>query len=145
MAQSYRDKIIAAAVAALNAPGDKPATAYRTRTDAFAQTELPAMLVYPVREQAERAGRTVSKRTLLLRVEVMTSGDAPQDAVLDPVLVYVVRTLYADANFLGMILALEEQSIEWQVEGGELDYAIAVVDFALTYTSQVDDPTVRRI
>jgi hypothetical protein len=146
MAQSVRDKITAKAVEVLNAPAGKPATAFRSRTDALSQVEGQAkgIVVYPMKESGETAGRTVSLRTMTLRFETMTAGDAPQDQALDEVLVYITQTLYASQAFLDMTRRITEVGIEWQFEGGELELGFAAVDFEVQYTVQVDDPTIAK-
>jgi ABC-type histidine transport system ATPase subunit len=94
MAQSVRDQIIAKAVEVLNAPTDKPVTAFRSRTDALSAVEAAAkaVVVYPMKESGETAGRTISMRSLTMRCEAITAGDPPQDQALDEVLVYITRT-----------------------------------------------------
>jgi hypothetical protein len=146
MAQSIRDKIIAKAVEVLNAPTVKPATAYRSRTDALSQVEAQAkgIVVYPMKENGVTEGRTISMRTMILRFEAMTAGDAPQDQALDEVLVYIVQTLYASQAFLDMTRRITEVGIEWQFEGGELELGFAAVDFEVQYTVQIDDPTIAK-
>lgn len=142
--QSKRDQIVAAAVAALNAGADKPCTAYRSRVDAFAATELPAFVVFPVENDPERMGPNTTKHKFTLRVECLTKGEAPQDQALDPLLVYVVKTLYADAAFTALLKGLEEGPTRWDVEPAYDDVAIASLDLYVTHATAATDPSVAK-
>lgn len=137
--ESVRDRILAAAVAALNA-GTPPCQSFRSRTSAFAMNELPARVVYPVNEAPERAGANVCKRSMTLRVEVMTAGAAPQDETLDPLLVDAVKRLSADATFQALLEQFDEDRVAWQIEPAEMDIACAAVDFRVVYAHAPNDP-----
>jgi hypothetical protein len=146
MAQSVRDKIIAKAVEVLNAPAGKPATAFRSRTDAFSLAEATSktILVFPVTESGETSGRTVSMRSMTLRFQAIAAGDPPQDQALDEVVTYIVQTLYGSQAFLDMTRRITQTNVAWDFEGGEEDLGLAVVDFDVQYTVQIDDPTIAK-
>lgn len=144
IAQSQRDKIVAAAVTALNAGVDRPGTAYRTRVDALAANELPAYVVYPAKNSAERMGPNTTKHAFTLRVECHCAGEAPRDQALDPLLVYAVKTLYADATFTGLLKGLEEGDTDWDVEPAFEDAAVATLEMLVTHATAANDPSVAK-
>jgi hypothetical protein len=145
MAASVRDQVIAAVVAALNAPADKPCLTYRTRVAAFSAAELPAMVVYPVTEDITRASQNVVKRDLSLRVEVHVEGEPPQDAAIDPLLSYVVKTLYADPTLDGLIKFLGEDKVQWSFDPSDVGSSFAALDLQVVYTSATTDPAQKAV
>ena len=138
IAQSRRDQIVAAAVAALNNGADCPATAYRTRLDALNSGELPAFLVCVTSESVERIGGDSAQRKLTLHVEAMDAGAPPQDQALDPLLTYAAQALWADAAFQALIVGMSEGKLAWEFQAGASDYACAAIDFEVTYTTALD-------
>jgi hypothetical protein len=141
MADSIREQILKAFITALNAPSNKPATASRSRVDALSSGELPAFVVRARDEDAARRGPTASLRSLRVRVESHVEGAAPADSLLDPLLVYVVQTVYADTGIAALIREIDETHIDWEAESGYAEVATAAQDFTVTFATQAADPT----
>lgn len=125
---------------ALNAFDDKPAIAYRSRTEALSIGELPAMVVYSALENAELQSDTL-RRKRTVRVEIMVAGEAPADGLIDPVYVYAVLALTKHPTLGDLVNLTQETGIEWDLEGGYEDVAIAKVDFDVVYQTEQWDPT----
>ena len=148
MADSIRELITLAAVAQLGAVG-KPAslTIHRTRTLAIPDDQLPATVLYVVKELVATVhGRTgvVVARQLVLRLEHRAAGD-PLDRSLDPLTTWAVQALFADPTLGGLAKNLEEVGLEWIAPPGQLDKALGAVahDFLVTYSTLRTDPTRR--
>lgn len=141
---SVGEDIVEAIADALNAPAGKPCTTWRTRVEALSEEhELPAFIVYAVNEQVETASRDVAKRTRTVRLECLVAGEAPADALIDPLYVFAVKTLFADAALWAQIRGLAESQIKWDTESGYQDLAIAQVDFDVVFATKRTDPTVK--
>lgn len=150
MPDSIRKQILDAAVTALNASGTKPCTFFRSRVEAAGASERPIGIVRPVEESAERKGPNITLHELTMRVEVIADADGAAvglDALLEPVLVYVVQTLYASSTFLNLLArasdgALNEKHVQWNFEPGHEDVGLAFIDFEVAYLTKAQDPTV---
>jgi hypothetical protein len=115
---------------ALNLPSNKPATTYRTRVDALEAKELPAMILYAIEESGSRLpGPAPGVRRRKVRLEMMVEGQPPADTLVDPLYVFAVNTLLADATLAGMLRRLEETSFMWETEASYQDACVAVCDF----------------
>lgn len=137
---SVGENITQAIVDALNAGDPKPATAFRTRVDALSTKELPAFIVYAVKERVEKRSENVKLRTRTVRVEAMVAGEAPADALVDPLYVYAVNTLLASNTVAALLRRIEESTIQWENEASYQDATIAFVDFEVEFPT-MNDPT----
>lgn len=138
---SIRQRIRDAVIAALNGGADSPAMAVKARTDAFAPEELPKYLVRFVDESGSLASRATAARALTFRIECHVSGAAPDD-LLEPLLVYAVSTIFADAPLAALVERIDEPHLGWDLEGGYLEGGLAYIDVPVMFTTQRGDPTV---
>jgi hypothetical protein len=60
---------------------------------------------------------------------MMVEGQPPADTLVDPLYVFAVNTLLADATLAGLLRRLEETSLMWETEASYQDACIAVCDF----------------
>lgn len=143
-AASYGEQIVAVMAGELNAPVNAPPFAtWRSRVQAFGQSELPVGVLYSTKETIERVGPGVRLRRRRVRLEVLGSGDAPMDQALDQFYLYAIGTLYRSERLGGMTDIFTEDGIEWDVRPGAEDAAILAVEFEITYRTPADDPTTR--
>jgi hypothetical protein len=118
-----------------------PCKTYRTRIDAFGSKELPAMVIYAVKEAVVTASSNTVKRTRTVRLEVMVMGEPPADTIVDPLYVFAIKTFdLIDNKAIGM-RRLAEASIQWETEASYQDACIAVIDFDVVYATLAGDPT----
>jgi len=143
---SVRDRIVDAAIAALNASAAKPTGAPAvddTRMEPYAVNELPAVTVFELREEDEyeKSGRWAYflKRTMTLRVEIRVAGDPPRK-VIDPLYVWAGKAL-AGQQFGGLAEDCIEALSEWQYADNDQPYALLSVDFRVFYVTLKADPT----
>jgi hypothetical protein len=141
---SVREAILNAAFAALDSSIDKPGPIFRTRADALQTQELPAFLMYPLQDEAQRVTADTVERVLTLRFEAMTAGAPPQDQALDPLLTFVTMTLLADATFKSLIQGFVDSKILWEFKDGEQDYALGALDVKITYVVAQADPSIQK-
>lgn len=138
---TLRERIIAAALTALNTgrpPGVPEAT--RLKTTPYEPLQLPAMTIYPVREDVEEVGGRfgpIVSRTLTFRVECRATGE-PVDQKLDPLLAWATKAL-AGNNLNGLVIDIAEIGTEWAVEPAEAVHGIALVDFTALYATKTND------
>lgn len=144
MPDSVGEAIVKAVAAALNAPGNKPATTYRTRVDAINSGELPAFVLFAVEESSQRVSQNVRYRTRTLRLEAHVAGVPPADSLTDPLYVFAINTLYADAALFALIRQLDETRVQWEGMPSYEDRAVAAIDFDVVFSTFID-PTVQQV
>ncbi|CAJ0862102.1 hypothetical protein R77567_01617 [Ralstonia sp. LMG 32965] len=141
---SIREQIIRAAEAAVNngTPAGVP-ICVRTAMQPSEQDQLPAMTVFPFRQTTNNkaTGRwgDIVTHDLYLRFVVYGAGD-PADGVLDPILVWLTKTL-AGQQFGGLANDTVEHEINWQYDEGTFQVAAAAVDFRVEYQTLRADAT----
>ena len=138
---SIRKQIITAFVDALKVGTNRPGPIFRSRAEPLsARDQLPAFAVYPIEEDPSDQGSTITLRVLTVRVECLVAGMPPQDQALDPLLVYAVKTVFADANLQARLFHLEEKRTAWTFESSYEGVAAAQLDFLVTYATTRGDP-----
>lgn len=140
MADSIREQIVKAALAALNAPVGKPATAVRSRIDAYSEVEMPAIGITPELEDVDRSSKDVAYRKLRLRVGILVKATGAADAAADTVIQHVITSLYADESLGGLALQIAEEKLVWEFEPSLNDVCSVQMDFQVAYTTKVADP-----
>lgn len=150
---SVRDKIVAAAVAALNTgtPVGVPA-ADRVRTAEVAPSELPSIVVFPVRDEPEEVGGgggpiVLSRLTLVAECRAQGTASVRPDEALDPLATWVVKALANKQlpNGAGGVLNNDilEGSTSFSYESGETPMSLAAVEMIVVYQHLVADPESR--
>ena len=142
-----RELIMQAVLAALNSDSRPDTAPLATRANAVAASAagLPKVAVVPIKETIERINRGLTaRRTLTLRVECQAAGivgsEEAADGLLDDIVAWATQAL--SGNTLGgLVLSLEETSIDWAVEVQDYAYCAAIVDFEATYETDHNDQT----
>lgn len=139
---TIREQIIEAAVAALNTgtPTGVP-QCVRTLMQPSEQSQLPAITVFPVREEIDpaKAGRwgPIIVRTLYLRFVIYASGD-PADGALDPIIQWVSQQL-GGSQLGGLAQDAVEHELTWQYDEGNFAVAAVAMDFRIEYQTLRND------
>ena len=141
MADTIREKIIQAAVAALNngTPGGVPQTT-RLKATPYQTADLPAMDIRPGREEMrDKQSRTqpVVLRDFSFVVTCYAKGDAV-DKLLDPLIAWATKVL-AGNRLGGLAHDIEESDTEWDFEHGDALYGVASITFAVTFQTKTAD------
>lgn len=142
-AQSIRDKIIAAVVTAvtgtqgLAAAGGIP---YRSRYEPISREETPALIVRPIRDQAQNYVNTFKEQYLTIACEVYvrsTDTSTAPDAIADPIVTDMHARLMTDITLGGLSIdIIQEDTI---FEGAEADQTALIVSslYRVWYRHQI--------
>jgi hypothetical protein len=138
-----------AIVAALGA-GGAPAglTVHRERTRPIETDSLPAIMLYCEDEQPKNLGNQtyrapLTERQLSVGVQCRAKGTSSisPDAAIDPVLVWVIKTVMGNETFGGLANGAEEDRTVWSSREGDDPIAAATVHFTIKYRTSRLDPT----
>ena len=145
MTASVRKQIVDEAIAMLSA-GSPPAgfpQVWDTRLEPFEATELPAIVVFEIREdgQSEKEGRWsyFIKRAFTLRVEIRVATGTPRVAI-DPFYVWIVQQ-FGQQTFGGLAEDTYDTLLEWQYADSDQPYTLLQIDFRVEYSTLKNDPT----
>lgn len=150
---SIRDRIIAAAITALNtgAPGGVP-TAERVRTADLEPSDLPSIIVYPTRTSPDPLGggeRNAVRARLSFNVECRAAGTGSirPDEAIDPLCVWVIKALGGKRLSDGAGGFLNHDIVEGETtfvfEQGAAPYCLASVEMTAVYQYLVSNPESR--
>lgn len=149
MADSIREKIIQAAVAALEAAG-KPAelTVHRNRELPIEDDNLPAMIVfYGEDDPRSRTHDNTSERTLTLAIETRASttvAGTPGDKVTDPYTNWMTQALMADDTLGGLATSVVEgTTLPGSKTTSKAVHAFAGTAWTIKYITATDNPEVQ--
>lgn len=145
---AYREQLIEALVTAVNTgmPTGVPATE-RERTETMQVEDLPRSVVYPHTEQIEHLGsglgRTV-RRSFAVALEA-TAAAAPGHRASEAVDVILAwySTALGNSHLGGLALSVRENEIKWASDVGQLPVARATAIYVITYTTRVNDATLK--
>jgi hypothetical protein len=141
---TIREQILEAAVTALNTsrPTGVP-TCVRTQMLTSEQDQLPAMTLFPFREEVrhDASGRfgPIITRTMYMRVVIYAQGN-PADAALDDSLAWVTQCL-SGQQFGGLATDTMEHEAAWQYNESNFAVAAIAVDFRVEYQTLRADQT----
>lgn len=102
---------------------------------------LPALLLFPERDEPLETSNTLAQRSLDVRL-VAVAGGRDRFTVADQLLVTAHAALYADPpNLSGLVLTLRQGECEW--ESDDLDDATAAspASYRFTYRHSLTDLT----
>ncbi len=144
---TIREQILRAALEALNSD-DRPdgvPVAERTRVMSVTDATLPAMIIYPVKEETVRQGQ-MTRRAFVLRVECLadSSPDSaePIDALVDDMLAWCTKAL-SGSKFGGLAQDTQEIGAAWEIEARDYAYARVAMDFGVHYFTPMRDQSAR--
>ena len=127
---SLRENVIAAVAAALVAANVASGRIYRSRQDAFAFDELPAVIVGPLSESASEEVLGMLDRTLTVRLSVY-GKIAPGDAGIDATIAAAEAAVLADRS-IGLGSDVQVSSlVDTSWDFGEQDGVRADIDFQI--------------
>jgi hypothetical protein len=143
MADSRLERIAQYLVAQIDADGKPEGLLVdRQRTLPLDETTLPAVVVYFIKETAEKiAGRsTVVRRRAVFRIEKRVAGE-PTDQKLEPLRQWVVAQLMADFSLGGLAKEIDEMGSQCDQIVKDIVVGAEATDFEVTYYTQVNDLT----
>ena len=138
---THRENVLLAVMAALNGTTAAGAQVFRSRAEALAREETPAIVVKPGSEGVEQIGRGMQRINLEIKLEIHARGN-PADAVADPIMATSYAVLCADQTLGGRILRLEYKGVEEpDFEDGDDTACRIVVNYNAIYITTTGDIT----
>lgn len=132
MAYTRRETILAAMRTALTGTTGVSTRIYRSRVEALARAETPAILIEPVQDQPTLVAVTKLNWDLTVRVSVVVRGAIP-DQVADPIIEDLHRKLLADKSLGGTAQDLTAGPVSWQLVDGDQPVGLVSLDYRVQY------------
>lgn len=139
MTASIRESILAAIATALDNIDGVDDRVYRSRTEPVIRMDTPAILIEPVRDSAEQPVCSYIMWNLLVRINVISRGDIP-DQVVDTVVADVHAAL-ASNNLGGLCLDVQAVGTNFEMIDGDQPIGIIASDFQIMYRTKDNDLT----
>jgi hypothetical protein len=141
MTYSVRERIVAAMTAALAGTTGVSSRIYRSRVEAFARSEAPALVIEPgTDEVVQELSICKLDMRLSVTVAVYVRGAIP-DQVADPIIVSVHSRLMADRTLGGLAMDLIPVSIDPQLQQADQVASWTVITWSVRYRTNVTDIT----
>lgn len=115
----------------------------RSPTTAISRDASPALLLFPEAESIAQRANDRIERHLIVRLVAMareTSGETAE-VIADRLQVAAHAALFADANFGGLCIGLQELDCEWDIEDADATAAAIPTRYQVTYRTLVHDLT----
>ena len=115
----------------------------RSPTTAISRDASPALLLFPEAESIAQRANDRIERHLIVRLVAMareTSGETAE-VIADRLQVAAHAALFADANFGGLCIGLQQLDCEWDIEDADATAAAIPTRYQVTYRTLVHDLT----
>ena len=115
----------------------------RSPTTAISRDASPALLLFPEAESISQRANDRIERHLIVRLVAMareTSGEAAE-VIADRLQVAAHAALFADGNFGGLCIGLQQLDCEWDIEDADATAASIPTRYQVTYRTLVHDLT----
>jgi hypothetical protein len=115
----------------------------RSPTTAISRDASPALLLFPEAESIAQRANDRIERHLIVRLVAMASETSGETAevIADRLQVAAHAALFADANFGGLCIGLQELDCEWDIEDADATAAAIPTRYQVTYRTLVHDLT----
>lgn len=142
---SIRERILLAAINAVRPSAEAlGATVHRSPTVAISRDQCPALVLFPESETVtERCNDRVT-RELTVRLVALARTIPPlvPETEADRLLTAAHRALLSDSNLGGLVLAIKEHEVEWEVEDADAVAAAIPARYRITYRTLSTDLTI---
>jgi hypothetical protein len=134
-----RENILAAIRTALTGTTGVGTRIYRSRVEAFARSEVPALVIEPINDEAsiDTSLPTLTWR-LGVRVMVIVRGNIP-DQLADPIVQSLHSKLTADLTLGGNAMDVQAVSVSWDLVEGDQPTAVVSCDYRVLYRTSYSD------
>lgn len=135
---SKREDILAAVRTALTGTSGVGTRIYRSRQEAFARDESPAIVIEPINDQAiiETSLPTLTW-TLTVRVAVIVRGTTP-DQIADPIIVSAHSKLMADLTLGGYAMDIAPQGVNFDMADADQTAGVIMCDYLIRYRTTLN-------
>ena len=137
---SKREQILAAITTSLAGTSGVGTRIYRSRVEAFARNEAPAIVVEGGRETATVISNCKLDWTLDVLVAIYARGAVP-DQLADPVRVSAHAKLMADRTIGGLAMDIVPTSVDPQLEAADQPALWMVCTYQVRYRTAATDLT----
>lgn len=133
-----REMIMAAVRTALTGTTGVGNRIYRSRQEAFARSESPAIVVEPVNDQAiiETSLPTLTWQ-LTVRIAVIVRGLIP-DQLADPIIVSAHSKLMADLTLGGYAMDIAPQGVNFDMAEADQTAGVIMCDYLIRYRTTLN-------
>lgn len=137
---SKREQILQAVASELETISEIGTRCYRSRMEAFARNEAPAIVVEPGLDIAAAEPISTCKIdwTLNLIVAVYTRGAIP-DQLADPIILQVHSKLLADRSLGGLVMDIWPLSMDPQFASADAPAGWYVLTYTVRYRTSVEE------
>jgi len=134
-----REQILSAIATALAGTTGVSTRIYRSRVEAFARSECPALVVEPISDDAtiETSLPTLSWR-LGVRVAVIVRGNIP-DQVADPIVQSLHSKISADLTLGGIAMDVQPISVSFDLVESDQPTGVVMCDYRVLYRTTVSN------
>jgi hypothetical protein len=142
VALSIRERILQAISSILETVAlTSGATLIRSPTTPVTREQSPALLLIPESDQVTKRANDRVEHQLTLRLTALARTESGFDAhgVADALLVASHLALFANPNFDGLVIGLEEIDCDWQEEDADADLAAMPARYQITYRTLAAD------
>lgn len=135
-----REQILSAITSSLAGTAGVGSRIYRSRVEAFAREEAPAIVVEPETDNAQTYSDCKLDWTLTVLVAIHTRGSIP-DQLADPIAIDVHSKLMADRSLGGLVIDIVPGQVSWQRDKADLTSLWMVNPFQIRYRTAASDLT----
>jgi len=137
-----REQILSAITTALASTSGVSGRVFRSRVEAFGRSEVPALVVEPISDDAsiDTSLPTYTWR-LVVRVMVIVRGNIP-DQIADPIVQSLHSKLVTDLTLGGYAMDVQPISISWEMVEGDQPTGVVMCDYRVLYRTTVSDLSV---
>ena len=136
---SKREHILSAIATAIGPTAGVNGRVYRSRVEAFARSECPAITVEPITDEAsiDTSLPTYTWR-LNVRIAVLVRGLVP-DQLADPIVVDMHHRLVADLTLGGYAMDIQPINVSWELVESDQPTGVVMCDYRILYRTTVSD------
>ena len=137
MSTSKRETLLAAVKTALAGTSGVSTRIYRSRVEAFARAETPALLIEPINDTADNAAIPRLNWTMIFQVSVIVRADGP-DSAADATIIDVHSKIMNDSTLQTNCVGLLPESVAWQFQPADQPLVVAAMQFKASYITDVN-------
>ncbi len=134
-----RESIISNIVTALSGTSGVGTRIYRSRVEAMARGESPAIVVEPISDTAqENTSLPTLDWSLVVRIAVIVRGIAP-DQLADAVIQSLHSKVMADITLGGYAMDIQPQSVNWELIEADQPAGVVMCDYVIRYRTSLSN------
>jgi hypothetical protein len=131
---SIREQIVARMATVLTGTLPNAIPVYRSRADAFARNEVPAVVVKPSEDDAQPFTDLQEVVHFNVSLEVIVRGDV-WDSLADPIIVAAHALLLNDTALAALCSKLRRSAAKWEDHEADQTAGVLVQGYSLQYLS----------